>query len=189
MAEVKVLIAGFTNADSASQGEEKTRATTTLIRDEDLIILSDPGVLDEPGILIEKLKAEGLTVDDVNIVFITHSHIDHYRNAGMFPKAKILEYFGLWDGASVQAWKENFSRNIRVIKTPGHDYTSLTMLVETGKGTVAICGDVFWKENFPEKDPYAQDNVLLDKSRKKVLMSVDYIIPGHAGMFKIKKQV
>jgi len=186
MAEVKILIEGYTteNAVGAEGGEEKTCPTITLIRDKDIIMVVDPGVLDDQKILIDKLKKEGLTVDDVNIVCITHSHIDHYRNIGMFPKAKTLEYYGLWDRQTVEDWQEQFTDDIRIIKTPGHDYSSITLLVKTKQGIVAICGDVFWKENFPEDDPYASDKEKLKESRKKVLEMSDYIIPGHGGMFK-----
>jgi len=49
----------------------------------------------------------------------------------MFPKAKTLEYYGLWDGQTVKDWQEQFTDDIRVIKTPGHDYSSITLLVKT----------------------------------------------------------
>ncbi len=188
MAEVKVLIEGFTNADSKEKGEEeKTCATITLVKDKNIIMIVDPGVLDSQDILIKKLKEENLTVNDVNIVCITHSHIDHYRNIGMFPKAKTLEYFGLWNGGSVEDWKEQFTEDIRIIKTPGHNYDGISLLVKTKKGIVAIVGDVFWKESFPEDDPYASDKEKLKESRKKILELADYIIPGHGKMFKVKK--
>ena len=82
---------------------------------------------------------------------------------------------------------EQITENIKIIETPGHNYTSLTMLVKTDSGTIAICGDVFWKENYPEKDPYADDIGKLRQSRKKVLEVADFIIPGHAGMFEVRK--
>lgn len=103
MAEVKILIQGYTTADSAvSGGEEKTCATTTLVKDEDVIMVVDPGVLEDQKMLVDKLKEEGLSINDVNVVCITHSHIDHYRNIGMFPEAKTLEYWGLWDKNTCQ---------------------------------------------------------------------------------------
>ncbi|MFA5099116.1 MAG: MBL fold metallo-hydrolase [Candidatus Paceibacterota bacterium] len=187
MAKVKVLLEGYTSADSAVDGgEEKTRATTTLILDKDIVMVCDPGVLDSQQILINALKKEGFGINDVNYVFITHSHVDHYRNIGMFPSAKTLEYFGLWDGGSVKDWEENFTEDIKIIKTPGHDNTGLTLLVETDEGVVAICGDVFWKENYPENDEYALDMEELKRSREKVLKLADFIVPGHAGMYKAK---
>ena len=188
MAEVKVLIEGYTTADSvASSGEEKTCPTITLVKERDINIVVDPGVLEDQKMLVDKLKKEGLTIDDVNVVCITHSHIDHYRNIGMFPEAKTLEYFGLWDRNTVEDWKEQFTKNIWIIKTPGHSYDSITLLVKTDNGIVAICGDVFWKEDFPKDDPYASDKEKLEESRKKVLEMADYIIPGHGKMFKVEK--
>jgi len=105
----------------------------------------------------------------------------------MFPKAKTLEYYGLWHGQTVEDWQEQFTDDIRIIKTPGHDYSSITLFVKTEQGTVAICGDVFWKENSPEDDIYASGKEELKQSRKKVLEMADYIIPGHGKMFKVKK--
>ena len=49
---------------------------------------------------------------------------------------------------------------------------------------VAICGDVFWKENYPENDEYASNGEALEESRKKVLALADYIIPGHDDIYK-----
>ena len=105
MAEVKILIEGFTTADTKETGEEKTCPTITLVRDNNIIMVVDPGILEDQGMLTNKLEEEGLKIDDVNIVCITHSHIDHYRNIGMFPKAKTLEYWGLWNKNTVEVWK------------------------------------------------------------------------------------
>jgi len=190
-AEVKVLIEGYTNADSkAESGEkEKTCPTISLVRDGDLVIVVDPGVLDSQQILVGALQKEGLSVDDVNMVCITHSHIDHYRNIGMFSEAKTLEYFGVWDKGACEDWQEQFTPNIQILKTPGHDYTSITLFVKTDEGVVAICGDVFWKNNFPENDQNSKNKVEVEElkeSRKLVLEMADWVVPGHAGMYKIK---
>jgi glyoxylase-like metal-dependent hydrolase (beta-lactamase superfamily II) len=184
MADVKVLIKGYTSEES---GEEKTCATITLVKDEDIVMVVDPGVLENQQILIDALKKEGLNLEDVNFVCITHSHLDHYRNIGMFSNAKTLEFYGVWDKNTVDDWKEQFTKNIKVIRTPGHNATSITLLVKTNKGNIAICGDVFWKENFPEKDEYADEPEKLKNSRENVLEIADYIIPGHADIYEVKK--
>lgn len=182
-AKVKVLVEGYVSADV---GGGKTRPTISLVQDKDIVMVVDPGILENQQLLVDALKKEGLLVDDVNIVCLTHSHIDHYRNAGMFPKAKMLEYFGLWTGNTVEDWDERFSENIQILKTPGHDYSCITLFVKTDQGVVAICGDVFWKENHPAVDPYATDMKKLQQSRELVLSMSHWIIPGHAGMFKTK---
>ena len=51
----------------------------------------------------------------------------------------------------------------------------------------AICGDVFWKKDFPENDPYASDKEKLRDSRKMILELADWVIPGHGKMFKVER--
>lgn len=196
--EVKILVEGWTNADSVSKtGKEKTQATITLVRDENLVMVVDPGILESQQILIDALQRENLTVQDVNVVCITHSHIDHYRNIGMFPNAKTLEYYGLWDKGAVTNWSENFAPNIQVLYTPGHDYTGITLFVTTGPesehpGIVAICGDIFWRENYPENpqdDNYASEPEKLKRSREMVLKMADWIIPGHGAIYKSNRNI
>jgi len=189
-AEVKILVEGYSNANSVGEtGEEKTRPTISLVRDDGIIMVVDPGALSSQQILVDALQEENLTVDDVNVVCITHSHIDHYRNIGMFPNAKNLEFYGLWDKESVEPWSENFSTNIQIMHTPGHDHSGITLFVNTNNGMVAICGDVFWEENYPESphdDAYASDAEKLQESRKVILKMADWIIPGHGKIYKAK---
>jgi glyoxylase-like metal-dependent hydrolase (beta-lactamase superfamily II) len=191
VAKVKILVEGFSNADSVGEtGEEATCATVSLILDEGISIVVDPGILESQQILVDALKKENLNIEDIDIVCITHSHLDHYRNVGMFPNAKVLEFFGLWHKNSIESWSENFTPNIQILKTPGHDYTGITPFVTTENGVVAICGDIFWKENYPEDpgdDNYASDYEKLAESRELVLDLADWVIPGHAGIYKVNK--
>jgi glyoxylase-like metal-dependent hydrolase (beta-lactamase superfamily II) len=182
---VEILIKGYYNS-KGTQG--KACSTITLVENKNLKIVVDPGTLSDPRVLIDALRKQNLSLDDINVVFITHSHVDHYKYAGLFPKAKILDYWGWWHGDS---WSESetdgiINDNIKVIKTPGHSHDSMTLLVETHKGTIAICGDVFWEKNYPKDDPYASDKLLLKKSRQKLLEIADFIIPGHGDMFKVE---
>ncbi len=182
MAEVKVLLQGYNSEDS---GEENACSTVSLVKDGEIVMVVDPGTMKSQDLLIEALKKENLSKEDVNWVGITHSHMDHYRNIGMFPDAKSLDYYGIWDKDSVDDWKEEFSENIKIIKTPGHDRTSITLLVKTEKGNVAICGDVFWEKGLPVDDLYASDKEKLEKSREKVNELADYIVPGHGDIFEV----
>lgn len=185
MATVTVLLEGYYFRDQDAR--EHAGATVTLVRDGGIVMVVDPGTLKSQKILIEALAKEGLKVDDVNVVGITHSHLDHYQNMGVFKKARILEYFGLWNGDILETWDEHFSENIQIVKTPGHDETSITFFVTTKAGVVAICGDVFWKENYPKIDLYATNLDKLNHSRKLVLAMARWIVPGHAGIYEVKK--
>ncbi|MBT4824075.1 MBL fold metallo-hydrolase [Candidatus Woesearchaeota archaeon] len=181
MAKVKILIEGY------SGGETKGHSCSTivLIQDKGINIVVDPGTLPNQNLLKDKLKQENLTVKDITHVFITHSHMDHYRNIGMFPTAKTIDFWGLWEGDVWKKQDKKITKDISFVKTAGHSDDSVTLLVKTKKGVIAICGDVFWKKNMPEKDNFANDHLKLNQSRKKILELADYIIPGHGGMFKV----
>jgi glyoxylase-like metal-dependent hydrolase (beta-lactamase superfamily II) len=190
-AKLKILIEGCSNADSVAEtGTEKTQPTVTLVKDDGIVMVVDPGTLESQQVLVDALKKENVSVEDVNTVCITHSHLDHYRNIGMFPNAKTLEFFGLWNKNTVDEWQEKFSTNIQIARTPGHDYTDITLFVTTNEGLVAICGDVFWKEDYPhdpEDDAFASDPAELARSRQMILKMADWVIPGHGPMFRVKK--
>ena len=86
--------------------------------------------------------------------------------------------------------------HITVIHTPGHDNRSISVLVKTTKGLVAITGDLFeynkdWHTVDTSKawEPWSQDKDLQMKSRKKIWNMAEYIVPGHGDIFKIDKSV
>lgn len=186
MAEVKIIIEGFTNSDCREKGEEeKTRCTTALIRSDDKIILTDPGVLDDQQIMIDALANENLTVKDITDIFVTHSHPDHYRNVGMFPTARLIEYYGVWDGGKCDDRPRNLTKDLEIIETPGHSLDALTMLVKTEEGITAIVGDLWWSEKGPKFDKFASDMDMLLENRDKISKIADYIVPGHGKIFKI----
>jgi glyoxylase-like metal-dependent hydrolase (beta-lactamase superfamily II) len=176
MATVKILFEGYCGKRSCS--------TIVLVKDKNLKLIVDPGTVPNPDILIKRLKQEKLSPEDIDIVFITHSHMDHYRNIALFPKAKALDYWGYWHKDENKKCNGRITNDIKIIKTPGHSYDSTSLVVKTEKGTIIICGDVFWKEDYPKSDPYAEDRKKLKESRQKILKLADYIIPGHGRMFK-----
>jgi glyoxylase-like metal-dependent hydrolase (beta-lactamase superfamily II) len=183
MAEVTVLVEGYTS----QKVQGRACATITLIKDKDVVMVVDPGCLADQSILVDALKKGGLKIEDVNWVCITHSHLDHYRNIGMFPKAKALDYWGIWEEDKFYDYKEKFTPDMQIIKTPGHDYSCITLLVKTSKGIIAVAGDLFWEAYAPKQDPYASDKIKLEENRKKILELSDWIVPGHGKMFKVKK--
>jgi len=175
-------------------------STVTLIQDKSLNIIVDPGM--DRAKLLKALKEEGLSVSDIDFVFLTHSHSDHILLAGIFDKAKVI------DESKVYSWNGRLERhkgripgtNIKIIKTPGHDPCQATPIVDTKKyGKVAIASDLFWwadnekQEHDREsllfrKDPYGgKDEKLTRQSREKILEIADYIVPGHGQIFAVTK--
>jgi glyoxylase-like metal-dependent hydrolase (beta-lactamase superfamily II) len=195
MAEVKVLIKGYVREEGDI---EFVSSTTVLIQEKDINIIVDPGM--NRQLLLDSLKKENLTPNDINYVVLTHYHLDHSLLAGIFENAKVLDNSNIhtWDGKIEEHTGKIPGTDIELINTPGHDPFHCTVLVKTEKGIIAIAADVFWWADEEEQktdtenlinreDPYVKNKEKLTESRKKVLELADYVIPGHGKMFKVEK--
>lgn len=192
MNKFKVLIKGY-----AHPGESDTYVaspTTTLIESKGKRVLVDPGA--NSNLLLQSFRKEKLKVNDINIVYLTHYHLDHILNIRLFPDHNI------YDGETLWKKDEEFfhsgkipGTDIKILPTPGHSPEHTSLLVKTkDKGVVCIAADVFWWEDgkqesnsveklLKQEDPYANDFKTLLRSRKKLLEVADYIIPGHGKIF------
>jgi glyoxylase-like metal-dependent hydrolase (beta-lactamase superfamily II) len=196
MAEVKVLMQGYAKEKKRF---ELASSTTTLIKENGINIIVDPGMNRE--MLLKALKKEKLSPAKINYVILTHYHLDHSLLTGIFENAKVLDNDTLYsfDGRIDGHKGKVPGTNIQIIKTPGHDMFHCSVLVKDKKlGNVAVVGDVFWwrddqkqetdKESLMKhEDPYVKNKEELINSRKKILEIADYIIPGHGKMFKVNK--
>ncbi|MDD4902398.1 MAG: MBL fold metallo-hydrolase [Patescibacteria group bacterium] len=193
-AEIKILVKGYAKEKN---GSEFASSTVTLIRENGINVIVDPGM--DRKKLLAALKSEGLPAAKINFVILTHNHSDHILLAGIFFQAKVLDNVDIfsWDGKIAGHQGKVPGTDIKIIKTPGHDQFHCSVLVPTKKfGKVAVAGDVFWwpdnqkqktdrKSLIKLKDPYVKNKKDLLASRKKILAIADYIIPGHGKMFKV----
>jgi len=199
MTEVKIVIQGVHG--KSIDGKLQIGATAVLIKS-DKNILVDTGYFEDKEALISALAEEKLTPDQIDIVIITHMHMDHVVNTYLFENAKIfcklrkdyigqyhiprekcLQRFELIDGTEI-------AKDVSILLTPGHTEDHMSVLVKTEKGNVVIAGDAIADESFVDmsvKPPLATDLIDYDESRKKIIAVADYIIPGHSDMFEVKK--
>ncbi len=183
-ATVDILIPGLADETKLeAEGHARYRPNIVLVRAEGYAIVVDPGTVDKQDEIATALGAAGLQTSDVTHVVHSHHHIDHTRNAGMFPDVPVVDAWATWSGTDYAKNEIALPRDIRVAPTPGHTYDSLTMYVTTGAALVAICGDVFWWENDSQSDVYAEDRAALLRSRAEVLATADLVIPGHGPQF------
>jgi glyoxylase-like metal-dependent hydrolase (beta-lactamase superfamily II) len=194
MAEVKILIEGYAKEEGNALFASPT---TTLIIDSGLNILVDPGANEKK--LLESLKKEGLEPKDIDILFLSHYHLDHTLNIKLFPGKDIYDGSVIYSDDKETEYSGSIpNTKVKIIQTPGHADEHCSLLVETKKGKIVVAADVFWWRDDEEqrtdtenllnhKDDYANDEEELIKSRKKLLEIADYIIPGHGKMFKVKK--
>ncbi len=194
MTEIKILIEGYAREEN---GIWSASPATVLIKDSGLNILVDPGA--NKKLLLEALEKEDLKLEDVDIVFLTHYHLDHILNIRLFPDKDVYDGNTINISDKIVEYSGNIpNTNVQVIPTPGHAHEHCSLLVETEKGKIVVAGDVFWwKDNEEQKtdkeslmkheDPYVKNKEALTESRKKLLEIADYIIPGHGKMFKVEK--
>jgi glyoxylase-like metal-dependent hydrolase (beta-lactamase superfamily II) len=187
---VKVLVQGYAQKDA--NGRWNATSTTTLVCSNGKNVLIDPGM--NPEELKNALENEHLTLDGINVIVNSHSHLDHTRNSKLFDQAKVYNPFSLF-----KKIPENLvipGTHIKVIHTPGHVDKHLAFLVETPEGQCAIAGDVIWWEDDEEQktdlksllehiDPAGKDQKVIQESRKKLFSMADYVIPGHGEVFRL----
>lgn len=199
--EVKVLIKG---KHEKIDDILRIKSTVTLIKS-DKNILVDTGSFLERQELIDNLKKEKLTSEDIDIVVLSHLHLDHVVNVDLFNKAQIfckfngncypgqvhtpfngeLKRIEIQDGVKI-------AENVEFLLTPGHSNDMVSVLIKTDEGNVVVAGDGIPSEDWADLnkaiDPILVNDVgLYNSSRKKILDMADYIIPGHGNMFKVKK--
>jgi glyoxylase-like metal-dependent hydrolase (beta-lactamase superfamily II) len=188
MATVDVLIAGHVEETAAGQS---VHPTVSLVLDHDddadLVIVVDPGILSDPALLTEALAERGLALDDVTHVFVTHHHLDHTRNVGMFPRARVVDVDSVYDGS---LWLDHdgdghrLAPDVSVIETPGHAQECAALVVRTDDGTVVLTHAWWFADMTPVRDPLAWDQEALDRSRARILEIADVVVPGHGPAFR-----
>jgi glyoxylase-like metal-dependent hydrolase (beta-lactamase superfamily II) len=160
MANIDLIMPGFSLA--TDQGSVAFCGVTLI--EGTTRILVDVAHTGRRPLLLQKLAERGLTPNDIDYVFLTHSHWDHMLNIDLFPKAKVLihplerEYAKqphpndyatatytsmILESHQLQEVREGdeLDDGISVIETPGHSRGSMALLVRGDAETSAITGD------------------------------------------------
>ena len=194
MAEIKILVEGYAREEG---GVLFASPTCTLIRTNGKTVLVDPGANEQ--LLLDALAKEKIAPEDIDIVFLSHYHLDHVLNIRLFPGKDIYDGSIIWSGDKETEYEGTIpGTDVKVIPTPGHADEHCSLLIATEQGNVCVAADVFWWMDHEEqktdteslinhKDAYANNMESLKKSREKLLALADYIIPGHGKMFKVQK--
>jgi len=152
------LVNGLENLVNTGLGFE-ANCNSVLIRSDRNIIV-DPGHVNLGlyGIMNARLKELNLGPNNIDAVVNTHCHDDHTGSNYLFRGNKLYIHERELDFARTAYWKEYVSaffeildiqettnteiaKDVRIIETPGHTPGSISVLVDTPKGLVAIIGD------------------------------------------------
>ncbi len=176
-AEVHILFNGYIGGHVAS--------TVSYVRDGDIRVIIDPGMVPGPGAILEPLAALGESPSAITDVIFSHHHPDHTLNAALFPNARFHDHWAIyqndiWDSRPAEGF--DISPSIRLIETPGHTPQDITTLAGTPDDVIAFT-HLWWSASGPAEDPYATDMAALHANRERVLQIATLIVPGHGTPF------
>lgn len=197
----RTLIHGQLSTNKFRYPNEKREVicTTTLIQGNHMNMIVDPGWRDED--LLEQLELLSLSPDQIDIVYITHLHADHYRSIRLFPKARKLGYY-----KEIEHWRSKISDvdrdilesleptrdelydDITIVETPGHtmEHTSV-LFTHEGKRVLVAADALLAIEYYEHREvhPNSEDTELALRSLDKIKDMADIVIPGHDKPFEI----
>jgi glyoxylase-like metal-dependent hydrolase (beta-lactamase superfamily II) len=177
-AKFRVLFEGYVG--------DRVAGTVSFVRDGDVRVIIDPGMVPEPAAILGPLAKLLLSPDEITDVVFSHHHPDHTLNAALFPRARFHDFWAIYRG---DVWEQRaaegfaLSPSIRMIETPGHTPQDITTMVSTSEGIVAFT-HLWWSASGPAEDPLASDPSALHRNRARVLEIARLIVPGHGAPFK-----
>jgi glyoxylase-like metal-dependent hydrolase (beta-lactamase superfamily II) len=176
-ATVDVLTSGY--------ADDRVASSVILVRENDAIIVVDPGMVASRDAILDPLHALGVHEDDVTDVIFSHHHPDHTLNAALFLNAR---YHDVWAIYFDDHWDDRTdvidgAPSVALLDTPGHTREDISTVIKTEEGLV-VCTHLWWSVDGPDVDPLAVDQDLLESSRAAVLaLGPVTIIPGHGPAF------
>ena len=133
-----------------------------------------------------KLAERKVTLDNIDIIILTHFHLDHAFNVAAFPKARVIGWNHEWNEKSTFRFKDiegrEISDGISLLSTPGHTPEHLSVVAKGSNGKrIVIAGDAINNHYIEKKDvsAYAFDKVLYQKSADSLMEISDEFILGH----------
>ncbi|HYT78835.1 MAG TPA: MBL fold metallo-hydrolase [Actinomycetota bacterium] len=182
MAQADILFEGY-----LGRPDGRVASTVTLVRDGELVLVVDPGLVPGPASILEPLARHGVRREDVTDVVFSHHHPDHTMNAALFPAARFHDHWAIYKGdlwTSRDAEGFQISPDVSLIRTPGHTAEDIATLARTDDGLV-VFSHAWWTAEIPTEDPYATDPAALHASRARILeLEPHLIVPGHGGPFE-----
>ena len=145
-----------------------TFPNTLLLRGPRTIVV-DPGLHLQNEPLIRALGLRGLSAADIDLVVLTHAHLDHAGACADLPRPVAVHeretqasYWPLVGGLldplvleRLEGETGELTDGVEWARTPGHCEGHISLRVTTAKGVVALCGDTIGpgREEFDAMEP------------------------------------
>jgi glyoxylase-like metal-dependent hydrolase (beta-lactamase superfamily II) len=177
---VHLLHAGYTG--------ERTASTISLVRDGDALIVVDPGMVANRGLILDPLRALGVEPEAVTHVFLSHHHPDHTINVALFQNAEVVDFWARYiDDQWIDMPGDGYqlSPNSELWLTPGHTDEDASLIVRADDGVYAMTHLWWHADRTPDLDPVADDQASIETHRARVLAVADVVLPGHGAPFRV----
>jgi glyoxylase-like metal-dependent hydrolase (beta-lactamase superfamily II) len=168
--------------------------TCTVVTGENFHLLVDPSIKDAAQMATELDRRTGLSIDEIDTVFITHQHDDHLFGLKHFSKAK---WYAGTDVASALNKSGKFEKQIEpagktllgaidVIPMPGHTPDSTGLRFDFNGYSIVLSGDAVATKDYWDGGQMYYNVMDMEESKKTLAMIrsiADIIVPGHDNYF------
>jgi glyoxylase-like metal-dependent hydrolase (beta-lactamase superfamily II) len=180
--------------ETGPKASRSTLCTCTLIQGEGFRLLVDPSLAKAEQMAAEVDRRTGLKVADIDSVFVTHHHDDHWFGLVHFPVAR-------WFAAPEVADAINRTKRlpkpvepaggpvfaaISLVPTPGHTPSHHSLRFTCDGKAVVIAGDaVMTRDHWRERQGHhnSADLALAARSIEQLSVLADIVVPGHDNYF------
>ena len=175
-----------------------TFPNTVLLRGPRTIVV-DPGLPLQNDPVLGALGHRGLSAADVDLVVLTHAHLDHAGACASLAAPVVVHELetrapywapagALLDGAPLEVLEGDageLAPGVRWALTPGHCAGHVSLAVDTAEGLAVLCGDTIGpsRAGFDAMEAPAGDEELLASWRRIRAWQPRRIIAGHLPPF------
>jgi glyoxylase-like metal-dependent hydrolase (beta-lactamase superfamily II) len=168
--------------------------TCTVVSGDNFHLLIDPSIKDAAQMATELDRRTGLSIDEIDTVFITHQHDDHLFGLKHFAKAKwyagaevaaALNKSGKFEKQIEPAGKTLLGA-IDVIPMPGHTPDSVGLRFDYNSYSIVLTGDAVATKDYWDGGQMYYNVMDMEVSKKTLSMIrslADIIVPGHDNYF------
>lgn len=171
-----------------------TLCTSTLIQGEGFRLLVDPSLAKAEQMAAELDRRTGLKAGDIDSVFVTHHHDDHWFGLAHFPDARWFAAPEVADALNrmgrlpkrVQAAEGPIFSAVSLVPTPGHTLSHHSLQFQCEGRSVVVAGDaVMTKDHWQDRQGHhnSADLGLAARTIERLAALADLVVPGHDNFF------
>src|SRR3954453_7006903 len=160
-ARLDVLVEGYVRMPHVA-------GTVSLVRDAGRVVVVDPGMVADRELILGPLRDLGVRPQDVTDVVVSHHHLDHTVNIGLFPVVPVHDFQSVIEGdvfTGRPAEGTLLAPGVQLLATPGQPPPDVTTPFGTPDAVVALT-HLWWTADGPADDPYTLDREQLRQQRE-----------------------